>query len=72
MQSTKLGKKKLLIVPKKLVKKIIGTSHIIGVISTSTKEGFRKYRGKKYYNEWAFYVGEQIDKEMPELKFIKE
>ena len=72
MQSTKLGKKKLLIVPKKLVKKFIGTSHIIGVISTSTKEGFREYRGKKYYNEWAFYVGEQIDKEMPELKFIKE
>jgi len=72
MQSTKLGKKKLLIVPKKLVKKFIGTAHIIGVISTSIKEGFREYRGKKHYNEWAFYLGEQIDKEMPELKLIKE
>jgi len=50
MQSTKLGKKKLLIIPKKLVKKFIGTSHIIGVISTSTKEGFREYRGKKHFN----------------------
>jgi hypothetical protein len=72
MQPTRLGKKKLLIVPKKLVKKIIGTAHIIGVISTSIKEGFREYRGKKHYNEWAFYLGEQIDKDMPELKLIKE
>lgn len=72
MQPTRLGKKKLLIVPKKLVKKFIGTAHIIGVISTSIKEGFREYRGKKHYNEWAFYLGEQIDKEMPELKLIKE
>lgn len=72
MQSTKFGKKKLLIVPKKLVKKFIGTAQIIGVISTSIKEGFREYRGKKHYNEWAFYLGEQVDKEMPELKLIEE
>jgi hypothetical protein len=64
------GKDDLLIVPEEYLPQYIDTARIVGVASTSPDEGFREYRGKKRYSEWAVYVGEQVDKEMPELKFI--
>lgn len=70
MQSTSRPDKSLLIIPKDFVPKYINIARIIGVISTSNEESFREYRKKKRYNEWAFYVGENKNKEMPELKFI--
>jgi len=62
----------LLIVPEELVPQYINRAMIVGVCSTSPEEGFLEYRKKKKYNEWAFYLGEQVNKEMPELKYVDE
>ena len=70
MQDGRAGKKGMLIVPEEMLTQYIGRGMVIGVCSTSPDEGFLVYRKKKKYNEWAVYVGEQIDKEMPELKFV--
>jgi type II secretory pathway pseudopilin PulG len=64
--------KGLLIVPEDMLPQYVTQARIIGVCSTSPEEGIREYRGKKRYSEWAVYVGEQVDKEMPELKFVGE
>lgn len=64
------GRGDLLIVPEDMLAQYINTSRIVGVCSTVEKEGFKVYRGKKKYSEWAVYVGEQPDKEMPKLKFV--
>lgn len=64
------GKGDLLIVPEDMLPQYINTSRIVGVCSTVEKEGFKIYRNKKKYSEWAVYVGEQIDKEMPKLKYV--
>lgn len=67
------GKNKgLLIVPEEMLPQYITRARIVGVVSTSAEEGIREYRGKKRYSEWAVYVGEQPNKEMPELKFVGE
>lgn len=63
-------KSALLIVPEEMLSQYISQGQIIGVASTSAEEGFRVYRGKKRYNEWAVYLGDKADKEMPELKFV--
>ena len=62
--------KALLVVPEDMVAGYTSRASIIGVCSSSCEEGFRQYRKKKKYCEWAFYLGEQVDKEMPELKFV--
>lgn len=72
MQGTGGRKKSLLIVPEEMVPEYLSKARIVGVASTSPEEGFKVYRGKKRYSEWAVYVGEKIDKEMPELKFAGE
>ncbi|MCU0287512.1 MAG: hypothetical protein MUF15_14095 [Acidobacteria bacterium] len=62
----------LLIVPDEMLGQYLNQARIVGVCSPVKKEGFKIYRGKKKYNEWAVYVGEQLDKEMPKLKFVGE
>lgn len=62
--------KGLLIVPLELLDQYLNKARIIGVCSTSNEEGIRVYRGKKRYSEWAVYVGEKIEKDMPELNFV--
>lgn len=64
------GKNVLLIVPEEMLDQYRGKAMLIGVCSTSPDEGYIEYRKKKKYNEWAIYVGEQPDKEMPELKYV--
>lgn len=67
------GKKKaLLIVPEDQVEEYITKARIIGVCSMSCMEGFKIYRKKKKYCEWAIYIGEDPTKEMPELKFVNQ
>ncbi len=68
MRGGTTGKNDLLIVPESMLEEYLNKARIVGVVSTSPEEGFREYRGKKRYSEWAVYVGEQVDKEMPELK----
>ncbi len=72
MKSKVSGNKKLLIVPAAMLGKYIKRAYLIGVSSTSINEGFRVYRGKSRYDEWAFYFGQKTEKEMPELKFVTE
>jgi type II secretory pathway pseudopilin PulG len=64
-----VGAKKLLIVPAEQTGRFLSRGILVGVCSTSPDSGFREYRGKKKYNEWAFYVGEKEDEEMPELEY---
>lgn len=66
------GSEILWVVPEELVSKYIGQAKIVGVISTSPLEGYREYRKKRRYHEWAFYVGADESKDMPELKIISQ
>lgn len=72
MQGTTGGKKSLLVVPPELLGKYLSKGQIIGVASTSAGEGYREYRKKKRYSEWAFYVGEDPEKDMPDMTFVGE
>ena len=60
---------KLLVVPAGQAKAYFSRAVLVGVCSTSPETGFREYRGKKKYNEWAFYLGGKEDEDMPELQF---
>lgn len=60
----------LWIVPEDMLPDYLRRAMIIGVCSSSVEEGYLVYRKKKKYCEWAVYLGEQIDKDMPELKFV--
>jgi len=64
------GASDLLVVPEAMLGEYLNTARIMGVCSTSEQESFKIYRGKKKYCEWAVYVGEQLDKEMPKLKYV--
>lgn len=72
MRSGVPGKDKnaLLVVPEDMLPEYVRKASIIGICSSSCEEGFMVYRKKKKYCEWAIYLGEQLDKEMPELKFV--
>lgn len=70
MRNKRGQNKTLLIVPADLLEKYISRANIIGVSSTAIDEGYKVYRGKSRYDEWAFYLGQKPDKDMPELKFI--
>lgn len=70
MQSSRAGSKKLLIVPEEFVSKMLAQARIIGVSSTSTAESYQEYRKKRQYHEWAFYLGEKPEDEMPKLEFV--
>lgn len=72
MQTLTPGKKVLLVVPETLLPQFINNARLVGVSSTSNEDSFRIYRGKTKYIEWAFYLGENVNKEMPELKFINQ
>ena len=72
MQSTTAGKKSLLIVPPDQLDAYLSKAQIVGVATASCEEGFREYRKKKRYCEWAFYVGEDPSKEMPDITFVGE
>ncbi len=69
-RNRRASNKTLLIVPFKLLKKYLKTFNLIGVASSSVDESYMIYRGKNRYEEWAFYYGQNINKDMPELKFI--
>jgi len=63
------GDAKYLIVPPHLAKAYFGRANLVGVCSTSAETAFREYRGRKKYNEWAFYLGEKESEKMPELRY---
>lgn len=63
------GEPKYLVVPEDMAKAYTGRAALVGVCSTSPETGFREYRGKQKYNEWAFYVGERESEKMPELQY---
>ncbi len=70
MQSTQAGNKDLIVVPLEFLPKYETRAQIVGVVTSSTEEGFREYRKKKRYCEWAVYVGEDLQKEMPTLRYL--
>jgi len=65
------GGKKLLIVPLDAVGRFLHRATIAGVCSTCPDPGFMVYRGRKRYNEWAFYLGEKPEEDMPPLEYIE-
>lgn len=70
MRSNSSGKEELMIMSEDMMAQFFGQATLVGVASTSCEEGFKIYRKKKKYCEWAIYSGGLINKEMPELKFI--
>ena len=66
---TSAGEAKYLVVPADLASAYFSRAVLVGVCSTSPETAFREYRGKKKYNEWAFYLGEKEDEKMPELQY---
>ncbi len=70
MVGTMAGKNEMMIVPADMLEEYLNKARIVGVCSASEEEGFKIYRGKKRYSEWAVYVGEQLDKEMPDFKYV--
>ncbi len=70
MESKRFGKKNLLIIPEELLPKYLRNNRVIGVCSSAIGESFLEYRKKKYYFEWAFYIGDNENKAMPALKFV--
>lgn len=64
------GAKKLMLAPAALAPKLAGKGVIIGVCSSSPDSGYLEYRGKKKYNEWAVYLGDNPREEMPELEVL--
>ncbi len=70
MAGTRAGKSDLMIVPSEMLEEYLTKARIVGVCSASEEEGYRVYRGKKRYSEWAIYVGEQLDKDMPDFKYV--
>jgi type II secretory pathway pseudopilin PulG len=69
LKDTTGGEAKYLVVPQALAKAYFGRAVLVGVCSTSPETGFREYRGKKKYNEWAFYLGDKESEKMPELQY---
>jgi hypothetical protein len=70
MQPKFTGNKTLMVVPEEMVPQYLYQARIVGVISTCPDDAFKVYRKKTKYNEWAFYVGDDEEKDMPQLKFI--
>ena len=70
MQSIQSGSKKLWVVPEEYVEKMLNRARIIGVCSSSRSESYREYRKKKQYHEWAIYLGEKVEEEMPKIEFL--
>jgi hypothetical protein len=68
--TTGAGATKLLVVPESMLDEYISQAMIVGVASASCEEGYRVYRKQKKYCKWAVYLGDEADKEMPELKFV--
>jgi type II secretory pathway pseudopilin PulG len=68
-QESGAGKAKLLVVAADRARAYGGRAALVGVCSTSPETGFREYRGKKKYNEWAFYLGGKDSEDMPELHY---
>ena len=64
------GSAKILLAPPEMIVKLKNRAYLAGVCSTSPETGFREYRGKKKYNEWAIYVGENPKEEMPEIEYV--
>ncbi len=69
-QDTSGGQAKYLIVPEHMAKAYFSRAVLVGVCSTSPETGFREYRDKKKYNEWAFYLGEKENEKMPEMEYV--
>ena len=69
MRETSGGEAKYLIVPAHMARAYFGRAVLVGVCSTSPETGFREYRGKKKYNEWAFYLGENENEKMPDMQY---
>lgn len=68
-QDTSDGGGKYLVVPAHMAQPYLSRAVLVGVISTSPETAFREYRGKKKYNEWAFYLGGKENEKMPELQY---
>jgi len=67
-QTSGAGKQSLIIVPSQFAGEFANRGFLVGVCSSSPEASFREYRGKKKYNEWAFFVGAKEETEMPEIQ----
>lgn len=69
MQPNTPEQKKLLIIGSKQLPSYLANARLVGVCSSSGEEAFLEYRNKKKYSEWAFFIGDDPQKDMPELEY---
>ncbi len=70
MKSRNRRNKTFFIIPSELLSKYIKSYDLYGVSSSSPDESYMEYRSMKRYDEWAFYLGQKVEEDMPDLKFI--
>jgi hypothetical protein len=61
---------KILVAPLEMLVQLKTRGFMAGVCSTSPTTSFRNYRGRKKYNEWAFYIGDNPKEEMPDIEYL--
>jgi hypothetical protein len=69
MQPNTPEQKKLLVIGMKQLNAHLANARLVGVCSSSSDEAMMEYRNKKRYSEWAFFVGDDPQKNMPELEY---
>ncbi len=72
IQPATAEQKKLQIISPTQLPRYLANSRLVGVCSASTSEAMLEYREKQRYSEWAFFVGDDPQKQMPELEYLIE
>ena len=72
MQPTTPDKKKLQVISPAQLPQFLSSAKLVGVCSACTDEAMLEYREKQRYSEWAFFVGDDPSKKMPELEYMFE
>ena len=72
MQSTRQGQAASLIRVPEALAPALKTSHVwVGVCSSSDQEGYRLYRERKIYAEWAFFPDPDPKKKLPDIPLVR-
>jgi len=72
MQGTRQGQANALVrVPQDLAPALKATHTWVGVCSSSEQEGYRIYRERKIYAEWAFYPDPDPKKKLPDIPLVR-
>ena len=72
MRPTTPDQKKLQVISPGLLPRFLPTARLVGVCSACGDEAMLEYREKQRYSEWAFFMGDDPSKKMPDLEYTIE